>query len=221
MRKSVGFVVAHVADRRLQQLSQRQLAVHRVHLPRAVLLAPIERSLPAFGLDRVPSRGKPELRTPVAAIFDEVQVLRTGNQPRRQRKRTQVFRMAGQLVIEGEPLAGKSDLAQAALVFNPIRLAQRWRVEDHRFVQIRRTKRVGPQRVLDIVGQQFLVLLLVVEAEHDPPHHFLLRRLRGQQSLDAFLHMLRGTGRSSPPAAARRRHAASSPAGRRPSCNSC
>ena len=43
--------------------------------------------------------------------------------------------------------------------------------------------------MLDVVGQQFLMLLLVMEAEHDPLRHFLWR-IGGQQALNPFLHVL-------------------------------
>ncbi len=93
--------------------------------------------------------------------------------------------MAGQLVIEGEAIAGKSDIAESALVFHPSCIVSgRWFSrrkcsQGDRFVDVGRMKRVGPQSVLDIGGQQLLVLLLVMEAKHDPPHR-LFRRIGGQ-----------------------------------------
>jgi len=100
-------------------------------------------------------------------------------------KRTQIDRMAGKLVVEGEAIAGKSDIAETALVFHPScvvsgrRFPQRKCGQGDRFVDIGRMKRVGPQCVLDIGGPATLVLLLVMEAKHDSPRR-LFRRTGGQ-----------------------------------------
>src|ERR1700678_335455 len=62
VRKSVCFVIAHVAYRSLQKFSERQLAVERVPKPGAILLAPIQRRFPTLGFNCVPSSREPKLR---------------------------------------------------------------------------------------------------------------------------------------------------------------
>src|SRR5271156_4666924 len=96
--------------------------------------------------------------------------------------------MTRQLVIKGESLAGKSDVEEAALVCNPFRFFSRWRMEVNRNIGVRGTKRVGPKGMLDVVGQQFLMLLFVMKAENDAAGNFV-RRIGRQQALHSFLYM--------------------------------
>src|SRR5882757_3488028 len=96
--------------------------------------------------------------------------------------------MTRQLVVKGESIAGKSDVEQAALVFNPLRFCSRRRMKVHGIVAVRRAKRVGPEGMLDVVGQQLLVLLFVMQTKYDAAGYFL-GWIGGQQALDSFLYM--------------------------------
>src|SRR5271156_2754627 len=96
--------------------------------------------------------------------------------------------MTRQLVIKGESLAGKSDVEEAALVFNPFPFCGGWRMEVNGNVGVRGTEGVGPKSMLDVVGQQFLMLLFVMKAENDAAGD-LVRRVGRQQALDSFLYM--------------------------------
>src|ERR1700730_10072457 len=96
--------------------------------------------------------------------------------------------MTRQLVVKGKSFAGKSYVEEAALVFNPFRFCGRGCVEVNGTGGVRGTKRVGPERVLAIVGQQLLVLLFVMKAKNDAAGYFL-RRIGGQQALYSFLNV--------------------------------
>src|ERR1700729_3500119 len=96
--------------------------------------------------------------------------------------------MTRQLVIKGESIAGKSDVEEAALVFNPFRFCGRRCMEVNGIVAVRGTKRVGPERVFDVVGQQLLMLLLVMKAKHDAASYFVWR-IGSQQALNSVLNV--------------------------------
>ena len=74
------------------------------HPPGAIPLFPIQRGLPPFALDRIPTHGQPQLRPFVPSIGHEGQILAVGDQPRRQLEPLDKAPMPRELIIEGETL---------------------------------------------------------------------------------------------------------------------
>ena len=163
--------------------------MHQPEFVRVVAL-PVERRLPALGAHRRPALGEPKLRAVVAVLLNERKVLSAGNQARREPVRWKINTMARRLVVEGERVdrsrvESKSDLDQAGRKINPVH----WR-RDHLApllrsgggLKIRRMQRIGEERMLDVGGDQFLMLLFVLEAQRDAPRSFILQRMLHQDN---------------------------------------
>ncbi|MCY1362233.1 hypothetical protein D9M69_489380 [compost metagenome] len=139
------------------------------HLPpRAFARFPVQRRLDALLADPAPAVGEPQAGGLVAAVVDELEPLAVGDRVRAQRERLQVDLVARPLAVKGKALAAMADLDHAAVEADPV--GRRARVGDHRLGQLRRKGR--PQRILreqvqDVGQQQFLVLLLMLQAERD------------------------------------------------------
>ena len=166
-RVGVGLVVADVADRLVRVERPQAGRVKAVQPPSRVL--PVERRLPAAGLHRVPAVGQPQLGPPVAAVGDEGQVLAVGHRPRGELEGVAADAVARAFVVEGEAVAVVADRrCRPAGEGEP---AQRRAAGDRRQRPAvgDRPARSGLQRqhVLDVGEDQFLVLLLVVQAELD------------------------------------------------------
>src|SRR5688500_8032250 len=83
--------------------------------PRAVLLEPLERRVPALGLCGPNAIGQPQLGMAVAAVVDELDILAVGHQARSDLEWLDEHAVARRLVVEGESISRVADLAHAAL----------------------------------------------------------------------------------------------------------
>src|SRR5579862_5711391 len=77
--KSVGFVVAHMADWCLTVDGSEAVQGH--HEPCAVLFAPVRGRAPAFRAGACPAVGEPMPGGSIAAVIDEGEPFAVGNQP--------------------------------------------------------------------------------------------------------------------------------------------
>src|SRR5271170_3667561 len=73
--------------------------------------------------------------------------------------------MPGSLIIESKAFPRVADLHQSAGVRDPFHNRSR-QARGERIVEVRWMQRVGPEGMLDICGQQFQVLLLMVYSQH-------------------------------------------------------
>ena len=169
-----------MADRRVEVQAPR--AVQRELGPGAAALLPVERRRPAVLLHRGPAVRQPQVRTAVAAVLDEAEVLAGGHRLSCEEERLEVHAMSRPLVVEREAVPGEADLDQAARMRHPgrrlrsLRSSVPERIDDGGLNsfrnessgrRVRGTQRVRPQRVLDVGEDQLLVLLLVLEAQLD------------------------------------------------------
>src|SRR5712675_3518479 len=100
------------------------LAVQRKDMPAVFAALPVQRRLPAACRHRVPSRGEPQLRPPIAAVFDEVDEIAVGDGMRRDAECVQPDAVARGFVVETEIVAVMPDFAQTFVESNPARLAR-------------------------------------------------------------------------------------------------
>src|SRR5208337_1068411 len=203
-RVGVGLVETYLAHRRRRQLLQRPLPMQGKNSPFtlpsvASLSAPIKRSAPAILLHRIPPRRKPELRPAIATINHELCILAARHQPVRQRIRLQPHAMARQLIIKTEPAARVARLPQPALKWPKLKRLPRslalllpaflfpWSLGP--LFLVLRLQRICVERMQYVSKQQFLVLLLVVRAQLDPPQSLRLRPLL-KEPLHRRIHVL-------------------------------
>ncbi|CAM8770751.1 hypothetical protein NCM_01976 [Burkholderia pseudomallei] len=131
---------------------------------------PVERRLPAFALNDRPAVGQPELRARVAAVVDECRVFAVGHEPLRDLVRMQHRPVARPFVVEREAAPVVADLDDADRPRQPAHRAVRTpRVGRGRRIvaAVRGQQRIERERMQDVRQDQFLVLLLVMQAERD------------------------------------------------------
>lgn len=165
-RERIGFEQAQVAYRRVRvawaPAIQGEFASVRV---------PIQRVLPALRLHHRPAIAEPGTGAAVATGVDELLELGVADHPMRQRMRTDQHAMTRRLVVVGEGIGLRpcrcADLHDLFVACLPAQRAGGCG-RRCRGIAIGRLQRIAPQRVLDVGQQQFLVLLLVLDAElHD------------------------------------------------------
>ena len=106
----VGLEEAEVADGRLAEVVERTEAVQGVDAPAGVggvVALPVERRLPALGAHGRPALGEPELGAVVAVLVDEGEILRAGDEARREAVGREIDAVARRLVVEGEACRSK------------------------------------------------------------------------------------------------------------------
>src|SRR5712675_2637994 len=99
------------------------LTMQRKHMPAVFAAFPVQGRLPAACRHRVPSCGEPQLRPPIAAVFDEVDEIAVSDRMRRDAECVQPDAVARGFVVEAEIAAGVPDFAQTFFESNPARLA--------------------------------------------------------------------------------------------------
>src|ERR1700723_2453826 len=107
---------AQVTDWCLAQVVERAEAVHRVDAPARVgrvVALPVERRLPTFRTHRRPPLGQPQLRSVVAVLLDELQVLRASDKARREPVGSEVNIVARRLIIKRKGI-GRSRIGRKA-----------------------------------------------------------------------------------------------------------
>ncbi len=171
----VGLEEAEVADGGLAEVVEGAEAVHGEDGPAGVggfVATPVERSLPAFGAHGGPAFGEPEFGTVVAVLIDEGEVLGAGDESRGEAEGREVDGVARGLVVEGEGVSGcgvegEADLGEASGEVYPVERRGDGLVLLRRGFEVGRVERIGEEGVLDVGGDEFLMLLLVLEAEGD------------------------------------------------------
>src|SRR6266571_709829 len=161
--KSISLVITHVADR----FGFFDVAHSRASEmdPLAAGLFPVERRFPMMGLHGLPAVRKPQLRSRVPAIVYERKIFSASCQSHGETERPQKHFVPRAFIVKIKRFAFSSDLVQSLgirLRFLLRRAAGRRRYDGG---LIRGMERVAPEAVLDIGDEQFLVLLLMVEAE--------------------------------------------------------
>ena len=131
-------------------------------------MVPVARGLPALGLHFGPAVRQPEIVRAVAAIGDELQPLAVGDETARDDRCLQQDLMGRLLIVETKAVAIEPDRTNAGR--DPriiIATCGGWRFPGRVIGGMRRVLREGVQ---DVGPKQFLVLLLVVQAEFDQRH---------------------------------------------------
>src|SRR5271165_7114347 len=111
-RKGVGLVIADVANRLVHR--HRFRALDGVMPPLPVPLFPVQRSVPLVVANAVPPIGKPQLRSAVATVAHELQVLNVGCQSRSEPERLKVNVVGRALIVELKILAFETDPVHAS-----------------------------------------------------------------------------------------------------------
>ena len=171
-RQCIGFKITEVARRRiwvdLQQPLQREMAVAAsIHLP-------VKRKLPLPRLHPVPSHGQPQFGATVASVGHEFHHLAIGDQPAGQLERRHIGRVARGFVVKRKfavQRGVKAMFDQAAVIGMPAQRLGRG-ARQRPVPGVGRVLRVERQRMLDVGQQQFLVLLLMVQAQVDELRQF-------------------------------------------------
>ena len=163
-RKGIGLVIADVTHRR-RRIDPAQ-AAKRHRKPGAVDLAPIAGRLPALRLDRRPAVRQPQGRRRVAAVGHEFEPFAVGDERRRKPHRPQHDLMRRLFVVEAEAVAVVADRMDAGdqRAARPALRPPRGHCQSRIVGRMGFVEREGVQ---DVGEQQFLVLLLVIEADLD------------------------------------------------------
>src|SRR5665213_2795041 len=163
-RKRIRLVVAHVTHGLIER---HRTSARKRELRKAIAGAlPIEWRFPSTVVHhREPGR-EPELRALVAAVVDEVEILAIRDEPGCEPEVLEKFAVRRQLVVEREALVLMSDAMHAAAERLPRRFGEH-ALGQLRALAIDGAKRIHPEDVLDVRDEQLLMLLLVMESEHD------------------------------------------------------
>ena len=163
-REGVGFVIAHMHDRRrrIDRLQARQR--HRV--PRAVDFAPVARRVPVLGLHLGPAVGQPQRRRRVAAVAHELEPLAVGDEMARDTHSCDQHLVPRRLVVEAEAVAVVAD-GWMPDGTRRSRRAPSWTWPRRRLPVgvVGRIGRVLREGVQDVGEQQLLMLLLVMQPD--------------------------------------------------------
>ncbi len=178
-----------MADRCLElQLAE---PAQRHLVPGVIPASPVQRRIPAGLPQQCPAVGEPQLGPCITTIGNERQVFAVGDQSIGKLEILDELPVPGRFAIEGETFAGMADVLHAAVERMPaqalaVRLDSRFQV-----VAVDRMQGALREDVLDVHEQQFLVLLLVLQTQLDPPVDFIgigLGRL-GQQFAHGLVHV--------------------------------
>jgi hypothetical protein len=163
--EGVGLVIADVADR-LGGLDRME-TVEAEGEPAPVAALPVERRLDPVGPNPVPAVGQPEGRSRIAALLNEAQPFGIGDRPVGDLVRGNQGAVARPLAIEGEAVGRSADLDDPARPPGAVERGRGRRRFGRRARPDRRLQRILGEGGEHIGQHQFLVLLLVVEAELD------------------------------------------------------
>ena len=120
-----------------------------------------------------PAFGEPELGAGVAVVVHEGEVFGAGDQAGGEGEWGEVDGVAGGFVVEGEVIRGRRGRVEKPIWVRPGAKATQSRggamasVAEVGGRKVGGVEGVGEESVLDVGGDEFLVLLLVVEAEDD------------------------------------------------------
>ena len=147
---------------------------------------PVEGSLPAFGALGGPALGEPELGAGVAVVVDESEVLSACGKAVGEGERAEEDGVAGGFVVEGEGVGrggvgGDADFDEAGSGWGEDgpgrgRQALPCPAALSVGVEIGGVEGIGEEGVLDVGGDELLMLLLVLEAEGHAADGFVVDR---------------------------------------------
>ncbi|MNQ72339.1 hypothetical protein D3C85_870410 [compost metagenome] len=167
-----GLVVTDMGHGRVRV--ERPQTAQGHDLPAVIQSLPIQRRLPLLGLAQRPAIGQPQLGAPVAVGFDKGQPFAVAYQAVADFERLQVAAMARPFVVESEAVAAMPHLDQAARHGNetptPPRAIRR------PVLGIGGLQRRQAEQVQQVHQQQFLVLLLVGQAQLHPRRQLGIQR---------------------------------------------
>ena len=180
-RERVGLVVAHMADRRGR--IDRPQARERQRMRDAVDLAPVAGRLPAFRLHRRPAVGEPQRGRRVAAVGDEIEPLRIGDERARDPHRPQIDLMRRALRCRSSSPRRRSRWCAdpPALATKPG--ADFFGAGGRPAGVIGRRDRIQRKRMQDVGEQQLLMLLLVIETDLEDAQHLGELRIASASSM--------------------------------------
>ena len=140
-------------------------AVERKYSPVAVvILEPIQRRPPALGARGRPAVRKPEQRPIITTFFDEAEIFAAGYGTRGEAIWREKHLVPRPLVVIGEGVAIVADRHGAAAKINPAHRRHRMNGGD-RGRGVTREHWVTEESMLDVGKNQFLMLLLMIEAQ--------------------------------------------------------
>ncbi len=126
---------------------------------------PIERSIDPFRFDPRPTVRQPEGRMAVSTVGDESPIFVIRDRTTRDREVVQQHFVAGCLVVERESIAFMTELCDTAAEVDESHCRRRGTHDAVSGLDECRTERIDRKDMLDVREHQFLVLLLVIEAE--------------------------------------------------------
>ena len=154
-------------------------------------LLPVQRRFPLLRAHRIPAEREPQLRAPIAPVFDEREVFPVGHRVRRELEIIDEHAVARPLVIECKARPAVADIERTAVDGDPAHSARAHR-RQRPALRVGGRERIARKQMLDIGQHQLLMLLFVIDSEcHDlaqrPPAH----RLAVQQIAQARIDMAR------------------------------
>ena len=157
-------------------------SVQRERAPLRAFALPVQRRLPAARRRDVEALREPQLGPPIPAVGDERGEFAVRDRRRRQIEGRDVDAMRGAFVVEREAVAVVAERHEAAVEAMPrVRPGRDGRERPARVID--GPRRVAREEMLDVGEQEFLVLLLVMQAEFGQR-----RRVRVQRPLEEALH---------------------------------
>jgi len=189
--EGVGFEEAEVTDGGFGEVVEGEEAVEGVDAPAglgAAVAAPVKRGLPAVLAEGGPAFGEPELGAVVGIVVDEGEVFGAGDEAGGQGEGGEVDLVLGGLVVEGEGgwvgrvsggIGSGADVDKSGAEVDPGDGRGDAAAGLPDAVMKRRVKGIGVEGVLDVGGDEFEVLLLVMEAQGDALAGFVGEVARG------------------------------------------
>ncbi len=205
---SGGLIETHMRDRLI--VIKWLCAMQRENI---AVIQPIERRAPALALFQRPAVGKPEFRPLITAIRDERAIFAIRHRARGKPERLQQNLVTRAFIVEGKAVAIMTDGDNAARMRDPFERGRAPHLARPRG-RISGQQRIGEKRMLDIGQDQFLMLLLMMEAERDQRRkRVIVREQIGHRDIDmmAIGHDLRSRGARQQPALRRADGAGRSP----------
>ena len=160
-RVCVCFVIADVANRSvgIEFLHPRQ----RELKPPTIVFVPIQGRVPGLRTNRIPTIWEPQFRPTITSIIHELQELGIRNQAGPKLEAPQQNFVARPFVVESKSSAAMTNLVNASFKVYP--LQRHTLSRNMRLAHAPRPQRHRPQRILDIGQDEFLMLLLVIQAK--------------------------------------------------------
>src|SRR5690606_9481191 len=141
--------------------------------PFPLFLVPVERSIDSFFLDELKSFVQPIVEVLIAFGLDEFKKLPVGDKRIGDFKFFQEDTMSAQFVVIAKSISHKTDLIDPFVKSQKLALLLRFGLEAG---AIDRKRRLIAQDVLEVVGEELLMLLFMVDSQDDPIQDLLAER---------------------------------------------